>query len=81
MSSVRSIVTIGGLVPRPLVPSAEAWSELDDNLMMRRLPGVFAAGEMIDWEAPTGGFLLQGCFATATRAAEAALRWLDHGRE
>ena len=51
------------------------WSELDDRLMIRRLPGLFVAGEMIDWEAPTGGYLLQGCFATATRPARGALAW------
>ena len=50
------------------------WSVLDDDLMIRDLPGVFVAGEMIDWEAPTGGYLLQGCFASGTLAAEAALR-------
>ncbi len=49
------------------------WSELDDDLMVKRLPGVFLAGEMIDWEAPTGGYLLQGCLATGTRAARGAL--------
>jgi predicted flavoprotein YhiN len=48
------------------------WSELDENLMLRKLPGVFVAGEMIDWEAPTGGYLLQGCFTTGTRAGRAA---------
>jgi len=48
------------------------WSELDQNLMLRKMPGVFVAGEMIDWEAPTGGYLLQGCFATGTRAGRAA---------
>ena len=52
-----------------------AWDELDEMLMLRRLPGVFVAGEMIDWEAPTGGYLLQGCFATGTRAARGALAW------
>jgi predicted flavoprotein YhiN len=41
--------------------------------MIKALPGIFVAGEMIDWEAPTGGYLLQGCFASGTRAAEAAL--------
>ena len=51
------------------------WSELDEGLMVRKLPGFFVAGEMIDWEAPTGGYLLQGCFATATRAAKSALGW------
>jgi predicted flavoprotein YhiN len=48
------------------------WRELDETLMLRKLPGVFVAGEMIDWEAPTGGYLLQGCFATATRAGQSA---------
>lgn len=49
------------------------WLELDANLMLRKMPGVFVAGEMIDWEAPTGGYLIQGCFATGTRAARGAL--------
>jgi uncharacterized flavoprotein (TIGR03862 family) len=52
------------------------WSELDDALMLRRLPGVFVAGEMIDWEAPTGGYLIQGCFAMGTRAGRAAVDWV-----
>ena len=50
------------------------WSELDDTLMLQKLPGVYCAGEMIDWEAPTGGYLLQGCFATGTRAGAASAR-------
>jgi uncharacterized flavoprotein (TIGR03862 family) len=49
---------------------------LDDNLMLRDRPGVFAAGEMLDWEAPTGGYLLQGCFSTGVAAANGALAWL-----
>ena len=49
-----------------------AWSELDERLMLRRLPGVFVAGEMLDWEAPTGGYLLQACFATGGAAGAAA---------
>jgi predicted flavoprotein YhiN len=44
--------------------------------MLKALPGVFAAGEMLDWEAPTGGYLLQACFATGIAAAEGALDWL-----
>ncbi len=48
-------------------------SELDDGLMIRRLPGVYAVGEMLDWEAPTGGYLLQACFATGVVAARAIL--------
>ncbi|HSI10681.1 MAG TPA: TIGR03862 family flavoprotein [Chthoniobacter sp.] len=64
--------------PRPIEEAISSaggvrWSELDDQLMLQRLPGIFLAGEMIDWEAPTGGYLLQGCFATGTRAARGAL--------
>ncbi len=64
--------------PRPIAEAISSaggvrWSELDSSLMVRRLPGVFVAGEMIDWEAPTGGYLIQGCFATGTRAAMGAL--------
>jgi predicted flavoprotein YhiN len=47
-----------------------------DTLMLRALPGVFAAGEMIDWEAPTGGYLLTACFASGRVAARGALDWL-----
>ena len=66
--------------PRPLAEAISSaggvrWSELNSALMLRRLPGVFVAGEMIDWEAPTGGYLMQGCFATGTRAARGALEW------
>lgn len=53
------------------------WAELDASLMLKRYPGVFAAGEMIDWEAPTGGYLMQGCFATGTRAGAAAASYLS----
>ncbi|MCW5681268.1 MAG: TIGR03862 family flavoprotein [Xanthobacteraceae bacterium] len=49
---------------------------LDENYMLRGMPGVFAAGEMLDWEAPTGGYLLQGCFATGFAAGQGAVRWL-----
>ena len=50
---------------------------LDASLMIRKCPGVFAAGEMLDWEAPTGGYLLQACFSTGVAAAKAALAWLQ----
>jgi uncharacterized flavoprotein (TIGR03862 family) len=62
----RAISTAGGI----------AFNELDENFMLRRLPGVFAAGEMLDWEAPTGGYLLQASFATGAAAGKGALRWL-----
>lgn len=53
-----------------------AWDALDDNLMIQTLPGVFAAGEMLDWEAPTGGYLITGCLASGRAAARGADRWL-----
>jgi hypothetical protein len=49
---------------------------LDDALMIKSLPGVFCAGEMLDWEAPTGGYLLTACFASALRAGRGAVAWL-----
>jgi hypothetical protein len=55
----RAISSAGGI----------ALDEFDDNLMLKKLPGVFAAGEMLDWEAPTGGYLLQACFAMGNQAA------------
>jgi uncharacterized flavoprotein (TIGR03862 family) len=71
--------------PRPLAEAISTaggvkWSELDDALMLRASPGVFVAGEMIDWEAPTGGYLIQGCFATGTRAARGAMAWIEKMR-
>ena len=68
--------------PRPLdeaISSAGGvpFEELDENLMLRQLPGVFCAGEMLDWEASTGGYLLTACFATGRAAAEGMLRWLE----
>ena len=62
----RAISTAGGI----------AFDEFDEDFMLRRLPGVFAAGEMLDWEAPTGGYLLQAAFATGAAAGRGALRWL-----
>ena len=49
---------------------------LDDGLMLRAVPGVFCAGEMLDWEAPTGGYLLTACYASGRRAAEGVIGWL-----
>ncbi len=64
--------------PRPIAEAISSaggvrWSALDDHLMLRQLPGVFVAGEMIDWEAPTGGYLITGCLATGTLAGRGAL--------
>ena len=70
------------LVPRPLeeaISSAGgvAFEELDEQLMLKRLPGVFCAGEMIDWEAPTGGYLLTACLASGRVAGQGALSFLQ----
>ena len=62
----RAISTAGGI----------SFDELDADFMLRRLPGTFAAGEMLDWEAPTGGYLLQASFATGAAAGRGALKWL-----
>lgn len=52
---------------------------LDEGLMLRALPGVFVAGEMLDWEAPTGGYLLTACVASGVAAAGGVQRWLQAG--
>ena len=65
----RAISTAGGI----------AFDELDPGFMLRRLPSTFAAGEMLDWEAPTGGYLLQASFATGAAAGRGALKWLNEG--
>jgi uncharacterized flavoprotein (TIGR03862 family) len=59
----RAISTAGGI----------SFEALDDTLMLKALPGTYAIGEMLDWEAPTGGYLLQACFSTAMFAARAIL--------
>jgi uncharacterized flavoprotein (TIGR03862 family) len=83
---ISSAETLAGIVkdcriplikPRPLDEAISTaggvrWAELDDHLMLKKVPGVYCAGEMIDWEAPTGGYLLQACFATGTLAGRSA---------
>ena len=66
----RAISTAGGV----------AFDELDTHFMLQRLPGVFVAGEMLDWEAPTGGYLLQASFATGAAAGRGALKFLSDSR-
>jgi len=66
----RAISTAGGI----------AFEELDQNLMLCRHPAVFAAGEMLDWEAPTGGYLLQACLATGRAAGQGVVAWLNRQR-
>jgi uncharacterized flavoprotein (TIGR03862 family) len=89
--SSHSPVTLAGLINavpvklNGIAPNAHAistaggisFSEIDSGFMIRRLPGVFAAGEMLDWEAPTGGYLLQASFATGAAAGRGALKWLE----
>jgi uncharacterized flavoprotein (TIGR03862 family) len=53
-----------------------AFAEIDERFMLRRRPGVFVAGEMLDWDAPTGGYLMQASFATGAAAARGVLAWL-----
>ncbi|RDJ05691.1 TIGR03862 family flavoprotein [Rhizobium grahamii] len=69
------------LRPRPIAEAISSaggvdWAGIDHNYMLRALPGLFVAGEMIDWEAPTGGYLLTACFATGRAAARGITEWL-----
>jgi predicted flavoprotein YhiN len=64
---IEEAISCGGGVP---------WGELTPDLMLRAVPGAFCAGEMVDWDAPTGGYLLQGCLATATVAGEGVVKWI-----
>lgn len=64
----RAISTAGGI----------KLDEIDDNMMLRNVPGVFVAGEMIDWDAPTGGYLLQATFSTAVKAAKGIASYLGN---
>jgi uncharacterized flavoprotein (TIGR03862 family) len=68
-SIARAISTAGGI----------SFDELDADFMIRRLPGTFAAGEMLDWEAPTGGYLLQASFATGAAAGRGVLKRMANG--
>jgi uncharacterized flavoprotein (TIGR03862 family) len=68
--------------PRPIAEAISSaggvrFEALDGGLMLRALPGVFCAGEMLDWEAPTGGYLLTACFASGRAAARGILGWLE----
>ena len=56
------------------------FESLTDGLMLQELPGVFCAGEMLDWEAPTGGYLLTGCFASGRAAGQGVIDWLSKQR-
>ncbi len=70
------IAGLGGLERAISSAGGIALQEVGPDMMLRRRPGVFVAGEMLDWEAPTGGYLLQGCFATGHAAGHGVLRYL-----
>ncbi|HCI14609.1 MAG TPA: aminoacetone oxidase family FAD-binding enzyme [Gallionellaceae bacterium] len=86
---VRLAATIKALplrliAPRPLAEAISSaggvpFEALDERLMLRGLPGVFCAGEMLDWEAPTGGYLLTACFASGRAAGQGMAEWLARG--
>lgn len=70
--------------PRPVEEAISSaggvrFDALDEHLMLRAVPGVFVAGEMVDWEAPTGGYLLTACFASGRVAGRGALDWISRG--
>ncbi len=69
------------IAPRPIEEAISTaggikFEDLDNHLMLKSLPGVFCAGEMLDWEAPTGGYLLTACFSTGLAAARGVVDWL-----
>lgn len=82
LASLIKELRIPLLRPRPIEEAISSaggicWSQINGNYMLCQLPGMFVAGEMIDWEAPTGGYLLTACFATGRAAAEGIHQWLE----
>ena len=81
MSAAIKALPLPLVAPRPLEEAISSaggvtFESLDENMMLHALPGVFCAGEMLDWEAPTGGYLLTACFATGRTAGTGILGWL-----
>ncbi len=81
LAALIKALPIRVMAARPLAEAISSaggvrFEGLDEHLMLRALPGVFAAGEMLDWEAPTGGYLLTACFSTAVVAGQGAAQWL-----
>ncbi|AYG63067.1 TIGR03862 family flavoprotein [Rhizobium jaguaris] len=81
LSQLIKALPIPLLRPRPIAEAISSaggvrWSGVNDGYMLKALPGVFVAGEMIDWEAPTGGYLLSACFATGRAASRGIEAWL-----
>jgi predicted flavoprotein YhiN len=73
---LRAVAPLAGAIS---TAGGIAFEEIDGRFMLRRKPGVFVAGEMLDWDAPTGGYLLQASFATGAAAGRGALEWLRAG--
>ncbi|MFC3050543.1 TIGR03862 family flavoprotein [Kordiimonas pumila] len=79
--AIKSI-SLPVISPRPVaeaisVAGGVSFSAVDSNLMLKSVPGIFCAGEMLDWEAPTGGYLITACLAQGKQAAEGAINWLQ----
>ncbi|ERI16482.1 TIGR03862 family flavoprotein [Brucella sp. RRSP16] len=84
LASTIKALSIPLIRPRPLEEAISSaggirWHEIDGHYMLPKLPGVFVAGEMIDWEAPTGGYLLTACFAMGRAAADGIDAWIKAG--
>jgi len=82
LAAAIKAVPVRVLKPRPLEEAISSaggvkLDALDEGFMLNAMPGVFCSGEMLDWEAPTGGYLLSGCFATGRTAGAAAAAWLN----
>ncbi len=85
LAAAIKALTVTLIAPRPMDEAISTaggvrFEELDENLMLGKLPGIFCAGEMIDWEAPTGGYLLTACFATGRAAGAGAAAWIRRAR-
>ncbi len=82
IKSVRLTLTgVQGLARAISSAGGVALDQVDDHLMLKALPGVFVAGEMLDWEAPTGGYLLQASMASGVAAAAGVQAWLERDRQ
>ncbi len=82
LAQLVKALPVTATAPRPIDEAISsgggvAFEALDEALMLRPCPGVFCAGEMLDWEAPTGGYLLTACFATGRAAGQGAAAWLE----
>jgi uncharacterized flavoprotein (TIGR03862 family) len=81
MAALMKALPIVVTSPRPIAEAISSaggvdWRDIDQRYMLTSLPGIFVGGEMLDWEAPTGGYLLTACFATGKAAAKGMIEWL-----